>query len=62
MTQLIRRTITLWTAWRARRRLHSIAGWQEAHDATKLARARHGRSMAGIKAMQKALHDNMRGE
>lgn len=49
---LSRRTITAWIAWRARRRLARLPGWQAAHDAIAEARARHGRSQPGLQAIR----------
>jgi len=52
----IRRVINAWIAWRARRRLQTLPGWREAHDAMLQARARHGRSQVGLRAMRDAVN------
>lgn len=62
MNRTIRKTFNLWIAWRARKRLRSVKGWQEAHDALLVARSRHRPSAVYLRAMQIALHSNMKGE
>lgn len=62
MARIIRKTLNLWIAWRARKRLRSIKGWQEAHEALLVARSRHRPSAGCLRAMQMALHSNMKGE
>lgn len=47
---------------RLRRRLMRIDGWQDSRQRLLAARARHQRSAHHLKAMQAALHANMRGD
>lgn len=58
----VKKALKFLTAWRGRRRLMRVAGWHDARERLLVAKAKHQRSAHHLKAMQAALHANMRGD